>query len=297
VHYWNTSDPFYAFNLEENLARKAYYGVSYVPSFRYDGRYIQDLFTPYEAFYQFFRWTLDSLVTVPSPVRINIDQYPSEDWDSVYVGLDVVAVDSIIDDTTPDLYLAVVEERHRYAYPVGRWDYSFRDIVPDGDGEVITIQKGDSLHFDWTYVVNSIFNLDAILTTVWVQNDPDTTVLDPEARSKVLQSASAKVVDVAGITAGDAPSAIWLGRSFPNPFATLTRIGYALGSAGKVRLSVYAPTGRLVARLVDGEAGPGSHAATWDGRDCLGNQVGSGMYYYKLEAEGVSRTGRMVLLR
>jgi hypothetical protein len=285
------------FNTTENIARFDYYAQGYVPSFRYDGRYIQDLFTPYAAFYQYFRWTLDSLVTVPSPVRINISQYPSEDWDSVYVGLDVVAVDSIIDDTTPDLYLAVVEERHRYAYPVGRWDYSFRDMIPDGDGEVITLQKGDSLHLDWTYVIDSIFNLDAIITTVWVQNDPDTTVVDPAARSKVLQAASAKVTDVAGIAAGDAPSAVWLGRSFPNPLTTQTTIAYALGRAAAVRLSVYAPTGRLVARLVDGEVAPGSHAATWDGRDRSGSRVGSGMYYYRLEANGVSRSGSMVLLK
>ena len=296
-HYWPSGDPFYAFNPTEILARKTYYSASYVPTFRYDGRYVQDLFTPYGAFYEFFRWTIDSLLTIPSPVRIDIDQYPSEDWDSVYVSLDVVAVDSIIDDTTPDLYLAVVEERHRYPYPVGRWDYAFRDMVPDGDGEVITIQKGDSLHFNWACEIDSIFNLDAILTTVWVQNDIGATVVNPAARGKVLQAASSRVMDVAGIAAGDAPSAVWLGRSSPNPFGGHTTISYALGRAGKVRLSVYDPAGRLVSRLVDAEAEPGIHAAAWDGRDASGNRVASGVYYYELEALNEVRTGRTVVIR
>jgi len=64
-----------------------------------------------------------------------------------------------------------------------------------------------------------------------------------------------------------------------------------------VDVSVYTPEGRLVTRLVDGAAGPGTHSVTWDGRDSLGNQVASGVYYYQLKADRVSRTGRMVVLR
>lgn len=279
------------------IARATYYNQSYVPSFRYDGRYIQDLFTPYEAFYEFFRWTLDSLIAIPSPIRINIDQYPSEDWDSVYVGFDVVAVDTIIDDTTPTLHLAVVEKSHRYAYPIGRWDYALRDMIPDGYGEEISIQKGDSLHFERAYRCTSLYNQDAIITTVWVQNDPDSTVLDPAARSKVLQAASALVSDVSSVAGGDEPAHVYLGQNAPNPFTTETRIGYSVSRAGAVRLSVYTATGRLVAHLVDEYAEPGSHSAVWSGRDRFGREVGSGLYYYRLVTENRVRTGRMVLLK
>lgn len=208
----------------------------------------------------------------------------------------MVAVDTLVDDTTPDVYLAVVEQYHTYpGYP--EWDYSFRDMVPDGDGEVISIQKGDSLHFDWAYPINSIYNLDGIITTVWVQNDPDASVVNGKMRNKVMQAASAKVTDVSGIAGGDTPSAVWLGQSAPNPFSNRTTIAYALGKAGKVRLSVYAATGQLVSRLVDGEAGPGMHTETWDGHDGFGNKVASGLYYYRLDALNEVRTGRMVVIK
>jgi len=298
-HYWG-GDPFYTFRSLEIQARSAYYGgIAYVPHFRYDGKKIQDLYgtsPAYPEFFLFFRRTLDSLAAIPSPYRINLAQYPSEDWDSVYVSFDVVAVDSLVDDTTPDVYLAVVEEYHTYpGYP--EWDYSFRDMVPDGDGEAITIQKGDSLHFDWAYPIDPIYNLDAIISTVWVQNDPDGSVINPKMRNKVMQAASAKVTDVSGVAIGETPGAVWLGQSSPNPFASQTTISYALGQAGKVKLSVYAPTGRLVSRLVDGEAGPGIHTVTWDGQDGFGSRVASGVYYYKLEALNEVLTGRMVVVK
>lgn len=298
IHYWG-GDPWYLYNSPDITVRKNYYKVTYVPHFRYDGKKIQDLYgtgPAYPEFFQFFRQTLDSLLAIPSAYRINLDQYPSEDWDSVYVSFDVVAVDTLIDDTTPDVYLAVVEQYHTYT-GYGEWDYSFRDMVPDGDGEVISIQKGDSLHFDWAYPISSIFNLDAIITTVWVQNDPDTSVADGKMRNKVMQAASAKVVDVSGIAVGDAPGAVWLGQSAPNPFASQTTISYALGKAGDVRLSVYSPTGQLIARLVDGAAEPGIHTVTWDGRDSSGREVASGLYFYQLDALNEVRAGRMVVIK
>jgi hypothetical protein len=296
-HYWG-GDPFYSFDSTEIAARAAYYSVSYVPHFRYDGKKISDLFgtaPAYPEFFLFFRHALDSLLAIPSPFRINLTQYPGEDWDSVYVSFDVVAVDTVQYDTTPDLYLAVVEKYHTYpGYP--QWDYSFRDIIPDADGEVITIQKGDSLHFDWVYPINDIYNLDAIITTVFIQNDRDESIT-AEWRNKVMQAANALVNDVSGVAAGDMPSVIYLGKCSPNPFTTQTSIAYALGTAGRVRLAVYSPTGQLVTSLVDAEAKPGAYQATWDGRDRFGREVGSGVYYYQLELNNTRQSGRMVVLK
>jgi len=61
---------------------------------------------------------------------------------------------------------------------------------------------------------------------------------------------------------------------------------------------VFDVAGRLVATLVDGPqpAGPGS--ADWDGRDARGAAVSSGVYIYRITADGPRQIARkMVLLK
>lgn len=83
----------------------------------------------------------------------------------------------------------------------------------------------------------------------------------------------------------------------PNPFGPFTVIGYQIPMAGEARLQIFDPTGRLVRTLVNGHTGPGAHWTTWDGRDDAGNIMGSGVYLYRLQAEGASQTRRMILMR
>jgi flagellar hook assembly protein FlgD len=65
-----------------------------------------------------------------------------------------------------------------------------------------------------------------------------------------------------------------------------------------VNLRVYSLAGRLVRELLVGERqGPGRYAIPWNGRDESGERVASGVYYYKLEADGEALTNRMVLLK
>jgi len=312
-HFWR-GDPFYEFDSTEIDARATFYGVMGIPHFRYDGKQISDLFgTPpaYPEFFQFFRHTLDSLLTVPSPFRINLAQSPSEDWDSVHVSIDVIAVDSILYDTTPDLYLAVVERYHTYP-DLEQWDYSFRDMIPDADGEAITIQKGDSLHFDWVYPVDDIYNVDALITTAFIQNDRDPSIVAPW-RNRVMQAASAYAAGLSGVAAGGTgggspgdpsgntpggtPSLIYLGECSPNPFTTQATIGYAVGTSGRVRLAIYSSTGQLVANLIDRDVTAGSYTVMWDGRDPFGKKVSSGIYYSRLELGSIRQTGKIVVLK
>ncbi|HEX8386054.1 MAG TPA: T9SS type A sorting domain-containing protein [Rubricoccaceae bacterium] len=49
----------------------------------------------------------------------------------------------------------------------------------------------------------------------------------------------------------------------PNPARGPVRVGYRVSVSGPVRVEVFDVQGRRVASLVDGEAGPGAHVATW----------------------------------
>jgi hypothetical protein len=93
------------------------------------------------------------------------------------------------------------------------------------------------------------------------------------------------------------PTVFGLGQNRPNPFNPSTEIGFSLPQAGHVRLSVHGLDGRMVAILWDGPKGAGKHTVQWNGLDARGRSVGSGVYYYRLEADGFNASKRMVLLR
>jgi hypothetical protein len=108
----------------------------------------------------------------------------------------------------------------------------------------------------------------------------------------------------AGVVATIAPEAIpsrfWLGPAVPTPFPATTQIQYWVPAGEErctVRLTVYDALGRVVRRLVDGAVSPGSHVATWDGRDDDGAPVASGVYFYSMEAGDYTNRRKAVLLR
>jgi spore coat protein A len=93
------------------------------------------------------------------------------------------------------------------------------------------------------------------------------------------------------------PTSVVLGQNSPNPFNPMTQIRFALPAAGPVELSVYNIAGQKVRTLTNAVYGEGEHAVTWDGKDALGNQVSSGVYFYKLNAGTSTHVKKMVLTR
>lgn len=86
-------------------------------------------------------------------------------------------------------------------------------------------------------------------------------------------------------------------QNTPNPFNPTTSIRFVLPASEHVTLTVYDVNGRLVRTLVDGVEGNGSHDVKWDGRDAAGSPVGSGIYFYRLQAGKFSESKKMVMLK
>jgi hypothetical protein len=87
-----------------------------------------------------------------------------------------------------------------------------------------------------------------------------------------------------------------LERPVPNPFRGATRIAFSLPSRTRARLEVYDVTGRLVARLVDGERAAGRHVVEWDGRALDGARAHPGVYLCRYVAGDRHETRRLVRL-
>ncbi len=99
------------------------------------------------------------------------------------------------------------------------------------------------------------------------------------------------------------PKTFFLSQNYPNPFNALTVIRYGIpyGQVAKVKLTIYDILGRKVRRLFEGEKRGGFHRVKWDGRNSRGEQVASGIYFYRLEAKSQGlktvKTRKMVLLK
>jgi len=83
-----------------------------------------------------------------------------------------------------------------------------------------------------------------------------------------------------------------LSQNYPNPFNPNTKIQFSIPKSSFTKLTVYDVTGRLMVILVNEELKRGKYEVAWDA-----SHKASGVYYYKLEADGFSETKKMVLLK
>jgi hypothetical protein len=60
---------------------------------------------------------------------------------------------------------------------------------------------------------------------------------------------------------------------------------------------VFDASGRRVTSLVDGVLPPGRHEVAWHGRDDSGGDVGSGIYFLRMEAGAFKDRIKMSLVR
>lgn len=88
----------------------------------------------------------------------------------------------------------------------------------------------------------------------------------------------------------------WVGAT-PNPFNPSTRLRFRTERAGDATLRLYSAAGREIQEIVLRGVGPGEHELLWNGTDATGARVASGVYLVRVEADGATATGRVVLVK
>ncbi|MDQ3193355.1 MAG: T9SS type A sorting domain-containing protein, partial [Bacteroidota bacterium] len=88
------------------------------------------------------------------------------------------------------------------------------------------------------------------------------------------------------------PKIFDLSQNFPNPFNPTTKIRYDLPISGDVVLKVYNELGKEMTTLVNAHKSAGTHEITFDAAE-----YASGIYFYKLESEGLISTKKMLLVK
>ncbi len=88
------------------------------------------------------------------------------------------------------------------------------------------------------------------------------------------------------------PDNFSLGQNYPNPFNPQTKIRFAIKSASFTDLKIYDILGRELKTLVNENLKPGEYEVSFNAAN-----LPSGVYFYRLEADGFIETKKMVLIK
>ena len=84
---------------------------------------------------------------------------------------------------------------------------------------------------------------------------------------------------------------------YPNPFNPETTISFQISDPAQVKLQVYNVRGQLVNTLINEFQQPGHYDVIWNSEDSDNRPVSSGVYFYKMQADNIQQTQKMLLLK
>ncbi len=99
------------------------------------------------------------------------------------------------------------------------------------------------------------------------------------------------------VVSNKVPTSYALDQNYPNPFNPTTTINFSVPKTGIVNVSVYNSIGELVKVLTNSNYVPGTYQLTWNARNNAGEEVASGVYFYRVSAKNFDKTMKMVLLK
>ena len=112
-----------------------------------------------------------------------------------------------------------------------------------------------------------------------------------------LNLTSESTTEVASSEDVHTPSDYTLFPNYPNPFNPTTMLSYYVPKTSRVTIKIYNLLGEEVATLIDGHVQAGLHRVQWNATDGYHQQVGSGIYICRMEAENFVQSQKLTLIR
>jgi len=143
---------------------------------------------------------------------------------------------------------------------------------------------------------------------IYLSHEKEEGVVEPVAmRYEDANGAGYLVLDIFALGPPVVPTAVGVDdvtplaemyRVQPNPFGSVTRMGYAVESAGaRVEIAVFDAAGRRVRQLVSGTKAAGRYEVTWDGRGESGAPMPAGVYFLRVWTGTRQVVNRVTLVR
>ncbi len=120
---------------------------------------------------------------------------------------------------------------------------------------------------------------------------------DGEAREFDLLVGTADYLATSEALNSIVPQSSSLLPNYPNPFNAGTTITYHLAEAGSVTMRILNILGQQVRTLTQERQEAGVYKVQWDGRDGRGVEIGTGVYFVRLEANRFTQTRKILLVR
>ena len=129
-----------------------------------------------------------------------------------------------------------------------------------------------------------------VLLDIWNNGDPD---LQPGETREVIFTCNLTASGIDDeIPPGALRAEVSLYQNYPNPFHPQTTISYRLSEATRISIKVYDVKGRLVETLYDDLQEAGHHSMVWNTEG-----VNSGIYFYRIAADGFEDARKCVILK
>jgi hypothetical protein len=284
-YYPNSSDPWYQYNITDNMARNNYYGNNYSPHAWADGNIDMGSSTG--------GWSnsINNESNVDAPLVMTLSGVFYRDSLSGYLNVHIF-VESNPALNNLKLRVALTQSGIHQTAPNGQAYHhnTFRDMFPTTAGLGVTLPEGDTLDYSIHFTVPSPIVIDSSELVAFVQSDQN---------RHIVQAAKIKVRDMiyVGIDDGEAiPQSFSLSQNYPNPFNAQTHIDFST-AGGNTALEIFDVTGAKVTSLMQDNLRAGAYSVIWDGCNQAGKPVSSGTYFYRLKDDSGVKTMRMTLLK
>ncbi|MGB5287070.1 MAG: T9SS type A sorting domain-containing protein [Ignavibacteriaceae bacterium] len=283
--YPYNDDPLYWESMEGSDARDNYYDpVSFTPQGWFDGTH-QGSTSGWAA-------SLDNRVAVSSPLIITLSG--SRNTTKFFINAQLTRTGSITESDLVIHFVVVEDIYFDGRNSVSNHKHVMRKMLPTPNGQSFTINLNETKDIPQTIDLDPLWDADSLNVVVFVQSTGSMTVYQSE-------TISYNELNITGLdNLETVPSEFVLEQNYPNPFNPSTQIKYTIPSviasdakqSQIVTLKVYDVLGNEVATLVNEEKPAGSYEVSFNA-----SSLSSGIYFYKLQAEGFVETKKMLMIK
>jgi hypothetical protein len=278
--YPSSNDPFYAYNISENIARNNYYNNGYSPHMVFDGN-VDGGSIP-----ETWQAIINAERYVYSPANMELWGYYNPDSLSGSLHIRIIT-ESNPGQSNIKLRIALIESDIHITGPNGTPVHNqvLRDMIPSAGGQSVTLIAHDSLEYSFAFGAGTPMIDDNCELIAFLQSDQYKSVI--QAAKLAISDLTPTGIDNNSVI----PASFSVAQNYPNPFNARTIIDFSLPKAGNVTVNIYSIAGQLVETL-GGYFEAGNQSVAWDA-----SRVSSGVYFYKLTSGDHSQIMKMTLLK